>query len=51
MLGSEEGQVVSLDEARMQVRVRTPQAKGGWQERLEALSITPAVSLANRRLP
>ena len=50
-LGSEEGQVVSLDEARMQVRVRTPQAKGGWQERLEALSITPAVSLANRRLP
>jgi len=50
-LGSEGGQVVSLDEGRMQVRARTPQAKGGWQERLQALSITPAVSQANRRLP
>jgi len=50
-VGIEGGQVMRLDEGRMQVRVRTPQAPGQWTERLEGLAIGQATPPERRHRP
>jgi type IV pilus assembly protein PilO len=50
-LGIEGGQVVRLDEGRMQVRVLTPQAPGQWAQRLEGLAIGQTLPPERRQRP